>query len=180
LSTYKSVINEVIDAEVEQYVDSIDFNNTNCVQNNNNNSVNDSVTCEVITNDSNIDCNTYDNKGYTKTTSNIDNNEGFEFESDPEFDEWVSKLNDKQLEVIVKQNVSSKKSYDFDDSFECITAETLIIGIDGTVDRIETKPIDNLDDDGFESDDSFELVISKLTNKQLLGQQNCKTDSRGH
>jgi len=110
LSTYKSIINEVIDAEVEQYVDSIDFNNTNSVQNNNNNnSVNDSVTCEVITNDSNIDCNTYDNKGYTKTTSNIDYNEAFEFESDPQFDEWVSQLNDKQLEVIVKTKCELKK-----------------------------------------------------------------------
>jgi hypothetical protein len=178
LSTYESVMDKVIDEDVEQYVDSIDFNNTNCVQNNNNNnnnnSVNDSVMREVIANDSNIDCNTY-NKDYAKTTSNIDNNEDFEFESDPEFDEWVSQLNDKQLEVIVKQNVSSKNSDDFDDDFERIIAET---PIDGTVDRIETKPIDDLDDDGFESDDSFELAISKLTNEQLLSQQNNKTDAR--
>jgi hypothetical protein len=180
LSTYESIMDKVIDEDVEQYVDSIDFNNTNCVQNNNNNNSvnNDSFMFGVIANDSNIDCNTYDNKNYTKTTSNIDNNEDFEFESDPEFDEWVSQLNDKQLEAIVKQNVSSKKSDDLDDSFERIIAETPIVAIDGTVDRIETKPIDDLDDDGFESDDSFELAISKLTNEQLLSQQNSKTDSR--
>jgi hypothetical protein len=124
-------MDKVIDEDVEQYVDSIDFNNTNCVLNNNNNSVNnDSFMFGVIANDSNIDFNTYDNKGYTKTTSNIDNYEDFEFESDPEFDEWVSQLNDKQLEAIVKQNVSSKKSDDFDNDFERIIAETLIIGID--------------------------------------------------
>jgi hypothetical protein len=166
LSTYESDMDKVIDEDVEQYVDSIDFNNTNCVQNNNNNNNsvnNDSVMSRVIANDSNIDCNTYDNKDYTKKTPNIDNDEDFEFESDPEFDERVSQLNDKQLGIDVKQNVSSKKSDDFDDSFKCIIAETLIIGIDGTVDRIETKPINDLDDDGFESDDSFELAISKLT-----------------
>jgi hypothetical protein len=124
-------MDKVIDEDVEQYVDSIDFNNTNCVLNNNNNSVNnDSFMFGVIANDSNIDFNTYDNKGYTKTTSNIDNYEDFEFESDPEFDEWVSQLNDKQLGIDVKQNVSPKELDDFDNDFERIIAETLIIGID--------------------------------------------------
>lgn len=177
LTSFHSIMDEVsdemTDEEVHQSVDSMNFNNgiTDCNENNitfdpfddeSDNRYN-CVISSIALNATNIE--------NTKTVPNSE--EEFDLENDPNFDEMISRIDNRDLELITNKNVITKGSddceeFNFDDSFDRFVSEMPIPAIEET--SVETKRNNDLDDDGFESDGDFELMVSKIKNEELFTQ----------